>query len=316
MTAATAATTSPTGPIEVPVTSGTRKGETLTLRQVTRRDKGRQVHILTTIGASQLPAAGVAYRMTGRWREENWFRYGRAHFALDSLDSYAVTPDDPTRLVPNPAKKTAAAAVKAAQKTLADAEAARQRKLGELRSPAPGSQTVITNAMLARLDVPVDAARRSLQAAQAASQSDPGEDPAPRAQPEPGPARNPDQADHPRDQDGRVQHRDQPRPRPERQLRAAPATRHTPSSAKPCTPAATSSPATAPSPSASASYQRRAAPELWPRSAPSSTPPRPATPAPSLSCATKSAPRPALHKRSPMSGVLSPDCAINVDQSI
>ena len=52
--------------------------------------------------------------MTGRWREENWFRYGRAHFALDSLDSYAVTPDDPARMVPNPAKKTAAAAVKAA----------------------------------------------------------------------------------------------------------------------------------------------------------------------------------------------------------
>ena len=102
--------------IEVPVTSGTHKGETLTLRQVTRRDKGRQVHILTTIGTSQLPAPGVVCRMTGRWREENWFRYGRAHFALDSLDSYAVTPDDPARMVPNPAKKTAAAAVKAARK--------------------------------------------------------------------------------------------------------------------------------------------------------------------------------------------------------
>jgi hypothetical protein len=221
--------------IEVPVTSGTRKGETLTLRQVTRRDKSRRVHILTTIGASQLPAPGVACRMTGRWREENWFRYGRPHFDLDSLDSYAVTPDDPARMVPNPAKKTAAAAVKAAQKTLADVGTARQRKLGELRSPAPGSHTLITNAMLARLDVPVDAARRSLQAAQAQAKA---------------------------------------------------------------------TPATAPSPSASASYQRRAAPELWPRSAHSSTPPRPATPAPSLSCATKSAPRPALHKRSPMSGVL------------
>jgi hypothetical protein len=37
---------------EVPVTSGTRKGETLTLRQVTRRDKVRQVHILTTASTS------------------------------------------------------------------------------------------------------------------------------------------------------------------------------------------------------------------------------------------------------------------------
>ena len=61
------------GTIEVPVTSGTRKGETLTLRQVTRRDKGRQVHILTTASTTQLPAPGVVYRMTGRWREVNWF---------------------------------------------------------------------------------------------------------------------------------------------------------------------------------------------------------------------------------------------------
>ena len=86
------------GTIEVPVTSGTRKGETLTLRQVTRRDKGRQIRILTTVSTSQLPAPGVVYQMIGRWREENWFRYGRAHFDLDSLDSYAVTPDDPARV--------------------------------------------------------------------------------------------------------------------------------------------------------------------------------------------------------------------------
>ena len=104
--------------------------------------------------------------MTGRWREENYFRYARAHFALDALDSYAVTPDDPDRMVPSPAKKTAAAAVKTARKALADAESVRQRELGALRSPAPGTAAVITNAMLAKLDAPVDAARRRLQDAQ------------------------------------------------------------------------------------------------------------------------------------------------------
>lgn len=70
-------------------------------------------------------------------------------------------------MVPYPAKKTAAAAVEAARKTLAYAEAARQCKLGELRSPAPCSPVVIANAMLARRDIPVGASRRSLQAAQA-----------------------------------------------------------------------------------------------------------------------------------------------------
>ena len=123
--------------IELPVTSGEHKGEVLALRQVTRRDKGRQVHISTTCDAAGLPAAAVVYRMTSRWREENYFRYARAHFALDALDSYAVTPDDPQRLVPNPAKKTAAAAVKTAKKALAETEAARQRKLDALRSPVP-----------------------------------------------------------------------------------------------------------------------------------------------------------------------------------
>ena len=55
---------------------------------------------------------------------ENYFRYGRTHFALDALDDYADKPDDPTRLVPNPAKTDATAAVSAAKQRLADAETA------------------------------------------------------------------------------------------------------------------------------------------------------------------------------------------------
>jgi hypothetical protein len=72
-------------------------------------------------------------------------RYARAHFALDALDSYAVIPDDGQRLVPNPAKKTASAQVKTARTALAGAEAARQRKLDQLRSPALGTTAIITN---------------------------------------------------------------------------------------------------------------------------------------------------------------------------
>jgi len=159
---------------ELAITKGERKGKTVKLRQVTRRDKGRQVHILTSRQAGDLPAADVIYRMGSRWREENYFRYGRAHFALDALDSYAVTPEDPDRKVPSPAKKKAAAAVKTAKKGLAAAEAARDAKLTVLRSPAPGQPAVvITNQMLAKLDVPVAAARRKLQDAQAAAKATP-----------------------------------------------------------------------------------------------------------------------------------------------
>src|SRR5271157_4724123 len=163
--------------VTLTVPSGKHKGEELDLRQVTRRDKGRQVHILTTAGKDELPTGGVVYRVTGRWREENWFRYGRAHFALDSLDSYATIPDTPGRKVPNPAKKTASAAVQAARKALADAEQARQDKLGKLKNPAPGQQITITNAMLTRLDAPVEAARRKLAEAQAAARQVPAKIP-------------------------------------------------------------------------------------------------------------------------------------------
>jgi len=163
--------------ITLPVTSGEHKGEELTLRQVTRRDKDRQVHILTSRDAALLPAPAVIWRMTSRWREENYFRYARAHFALDALDSYAVTPDDPARLVPNPAKKTASATVTAAKKDLAAAGAAREGKLAALRSPAPGTTAVITNAKLAELDAPVDAARRKLDAARAAARAVPAKIP-------------------------------------------------------------------------------------------------------------------------------------------
>ena len=161
------------------IVSEGEQGRVLQLRQVTRRKPGdaRQVRILTTRPAAALPAAAVIYRMTSRWREENYFRYGRAHFALDTLDTYATTPGDPARLVPDPAKKTAAAAVKTAKKTLASAEAAREEKLAALRSPAPGTATVITNQALARLDAPVDAARRDLDAAKAAAKAIPAKIP-------------------------------------------------------------------------------------------------------------------------------------------
>ncbi len=163
--------------IELAITKGKRKGETLTLRQVTRLDKDRQVHVLTDRQAGDLPGPEVIYKMGSRCREENYFRYGRAHFALDALDTYAVTPEDPDRKVPNPAKKKAAAAVKTAKKNLADAQAAREAKLTALRNPAPGQENLITNQALARLDTPVTAARRKLEDAQAAARATPAKIP-------------------------------------------------------------------------------------------------------------------------------------------
>ena len=155
---------------DLAITSGQRDGQTVALRQVTRRKPDRhgtprQTHILTS--RTDLTAAEVAYRMFSRWREENYFRYARIHFDLDALDSYAAAPDDPDRTVPNPVKKTTAAAVKDAEQAATDAQAARDAALLALRTPAPGQTVLITNQTLNALNTPVEAAHDELATARA-----------------------------------------------------------------------------------------------------------------------------------------------------
>jgi hypothetical protein len=74
--------------------------------------------------------------MTGRWREENWFRYGRAHCALDSLDSYAVTPDDPDRKVPTITASSLSATVQINHPIEYSSDTRSNRSL-QLRPPRP-----------------------------------------------------------------------------------------------------------------------------------------------------------------------------------
>ena len=162
--------------VALEIAEGPRKGEHVTLRQVTRREPAsrgaiRQVHTLTS--RTDLPAGEVCWRMSSRWREENYFRYARTHFALDALDSYAAVPDDPDRLVPSPAKKAAAARVRRAEAAIGAAEASRDASLLELRSPAPGHAALLTNQQVNKLNAPVRAAYDELEAAEAAAAATP-----------------------------------------------------------------------------------------------------------------------------------------------
>jgi transposase-like protein len=159
--------------VELGISEGPRKGQTVTLRQVTRlvparAGATRQIHVLTS--RTDLPAGEVCWRMSSRWREENYFRYARTRFALDALDSYAASPDDPDRMMPNPAKKAAAARVRQAEAAAQAAEAARDAALLQLRSPAPGQAAWITNQVINALAAPVEAAWHELDdAGQAAA---------------------------------------------------------------------------------------------------------------------------------------------------
>lgn len=106
--------------VRIPYREGRRR-RYFACRQVTRLDaeSGHQTHVVTTRADGQLT---VAQSMFSRWRQENFFRYLRAHYGLDSLDSYALVPDDLERSVPNPEKKPAAVEAAAARRLLAEIE--------------------------------------------------------------------------------------------------------------------------------------------------------------------------------------------------
>ncbi len=96
--------------------------KTLSLRQVVRKVDDHQTVIVTSRG--DLSAGEVAFRMFSRWRQENYFRYGRNHFGLDALDSYAVVEDDIQRLIPNPERKRRQRELGKAREQLAKLQAA------------------------------------------------------------------------------------------------------------------------------------------------------------------------------------------------
>ncbi|MBG0738845.1 helix-turn-helix domain-containing protein [Paeniglutamicibacter antarcticus] len=132
--------------VDLPLGTG---GEVFRMRQITRIVPARggltrQIHILTT--TSKMPAGEVIHRMGARWRQENYFRYARMHFGLDSHDAYASTDDDPDRSVPNPAKRAAYQQVLTARTQYAQTAAATDTALLAARKPAPGTREItITN---------------------------------------------------------------------------------------------------------------------------------------------------------------------------
>ena len=161
-------------------------GDTFTMRQVSLevantkagRDQDgpgstRQIHILTS--RTDLSSGEVIYRMGSRWRQENYFRYARMHFDLDSHDAYATTDDDPTRMVPNPAKKKAHKQVLAArgayERALARTDAA---MLDATHLHTPGGKSVlITNMAHDALTAVLRGAEADLDGAQAAHRAVP-----------------------------------------------------------------------------------------------------------------------------------------------
>lgn len=158
-------------------------GTTFRMRQVTRtRGDGRQIHLLTT--RTDLPAAEVIWRMGSRWRQENYFRYARIRFDLDSHDTYTATDDDPDRLVPNPARAKTHAAVAAARARLDRVSARTDADLLALHTPPPGlGEITIANADINEVTAAQWAADDALRQAQAIHRATPARVPLREAHP-------------------------------------------------------------------------------------------------------------------------------------
>lgn len=120
--------------VRIPYDSAKRR---FACRQITRLDEatGHQTQVLTT-RADPDPAV-IAYAMFHRWSQENFFRYMRAHYALDALDSYATVDDDPARTVPNPARRHADRELRDARRRLGECETAEGKASIDGRRPTP-----------------------------------------------------------------------------------------------------------------------------------------------------------------------------------
>ena len=137
-------------------------------RQITRLDPatGHQTQVLTT--RTDADPAAIAYAMFSRWRQENFFRYMRAHYALDGLDAYATVGDDLDRLVPNPLRKQADRHLGDARQRLAAAEAEEGRATVEGRR---------TKADTAKMGIPFADARAEIGRLHAAARATPAKAP-------------------------------------------------------------------------------------------------------------------------------------------
>jgi len=98
------------------------KPEYLWLRQVTMlRDDGRQTVIVTN--RSDLSAVEVVRGLFQRWRQENYFKYMDAEFALDALVEYGVEDVSEEATRPNPERKRVTKKRKQAQAEVASLRA-------------------------------------------------------------------------------------------------------------------------------------------------------------------------------------------------
>ena len=90
-------------------------------RQLTLSEHGQVVLQVLTSDFGACPAQILAW-LKSRWREENFLKYASENYGIDKICDYVAGIETNTKLIDNPARKKATAAVREAEKALAGAE--------------------------------------------------------------------------------------------------------------------------------------------------------------------------------------------------
>ena len=126
----------------------------LTVRQIRRRlANGRQVPVITT--HPQMPLVQVAGAMFSRWSQENFFKYMREQFNLDSLpshDRHDLAPLDPDAQVVNPVRRALEKTIRRVRSRLATARNRLAEALQEHHRDTATRLDADANALAAELD--------------------------------------------------------------------------------------------------------------------------------------------------------------------
>ena len=123
----------------------------LTVRQIRRRlANGRQVPVITT--HPQMPLVQVAGAMFSRWSQENFFKYMREQFNLDSLPSHDLEPLDPDAQVVNPVRRALEKTIRRVRSRLATARNRLAEALQEHHRDTATRLQADANALAAELD--------------------------------------------------------------------------------------------------------------------------------------------------------------------
>ncbi len=128
-------------------------------RQITLFEHGQVVLQILTSDLQACPADILSW-LKSRWREENFLKYASENYGIDKICDYIASIETNTKIIDNPARKKANAAVREAEKTLAAAERALAGLLAD-----PGLTAAAKNAAIPAAQVKITRARKAAAAA-------------------------------------------------------------------------------------------------------------------------------------------------------